>query len=111
MEKLEKYRNYIQKLLQERAKINRKNDDIETHLIFDTVRDRYQLLHIGWQEYDRIFDCPLYLDIKNDKIWVRQDFTDRAIADELLALGVPKEDIVLAFHAPYKRKFTGFAVE
>jgi len=25
-------------------------------------------------------------------------------------MGVPKEDIVLAYHAPYKRKFTEFAV-
>jgi hypothetical protein len=28
----------------------------------------------------------------------------------LVALGVPKEDIVLAFHAPYKRPYTGFGV-
>jgi hypothetical protein len=28
----------------------------------------------------------------------------------LLARGVPKEDIVLAFHPPYKRPYTGFAV-
>jgi hypothetical protein len=32
------------------------------------------------------------------------------MANELVALGVPKEDIVLAFHAPYKRQYTGFAV-
>ncbi|WP_279239774.1 element excision factor XisI family protein [Scytonema sp. UIC 10036] len=25
-------------------------------------------------------------------------------------LGVPKQDIVLGFHAPYKRKFTDYAV-
>ncbi|HEX6384245.1 MAG TPA: element excision factor XisI family protein, partial [Anaerolineae bacterium] len=32
------------------------------------------------------------------------------IANELVKSGVPKEDIVLAFHAPYKREYTGFAV-
>jgi hypothetical protein len=34
---------------------------------------------------------------------------DVGIANELVDMGVPKEDIVLAYHAPYKRKYTGFA--
>jgi hypothetical protein len=29
---------------------------------------------------------------------------------ELEQNGIPKEDIVLAFHAPYKRPYTGYAV-
>ena len=33
--------------------------------------------------------------------------TDLDIANELVALGVPKEDIVLAFHAPYKKTVYG----
>jgi XisI protein len=28
----------------------------------------------------------------------------------LVASGVPREDIVLAFHSPFKRRFTDFAV-
>jgi hypothetical protein len=32
------------------------------------------------------------------------------IALELMEKGVPKEEIVLAFHAPFRRKHTGFAV-
>ena len=30
------------------------------------------------------------------------------MANELVDLGVPEEDIVLAFRAPYKRKLTEF---
>jgi hypothetical protein len=33
-----------------------------------------------------------------------------SIADELVAMGVPKTDIVLAYHAPYNRQFTEFSV-
>jgi len=33
------------------------------------------------------------------------------IAEEFVKFGVPKEDIVLGFHAPYKRKHTGYAVD
>ena len=32
------------------------------------------------------------------------------IVSDLEALGVPKQDIVLGFHAPYKRNYTDYAV-
>ncbi len=52
----------------------------------------------------------LHLDIKDSKIWVQHDGTEIGFADELVKLGVPKEDIVLAFHEPFVRQYTGFAV-
>ena len=52
----------------------------------------------------------LHLDIKNAKIWIQHNGTEIDIADELVKLGVPKEDIVLAFHEPLMRQYTGFAV-
>ncbi|MDB9459416.1 element excision factor XisI family protein, partial [Dolichospermum circinale CS-545/17] len=38
-----------------------------------------------------------------------RDGTEIGVANELVEAGVPKQDIVLAFKAPYKRKFTDFA--
>jgi hypothetical protein len=52
----------------------------------------------------------LHIDIKNGKIWIQHDGTEDGIANEFVALGVPKEDIVLAYHIQYRRKHTGFAV-
>lgn len=52
----------------------------------------------------------LHLDIKNNKIWIQHDETEIDIANELVNLGIPKEDIVLAFHEPLVRQYTGFAV-
>jgi hypothetical protein len=57
-----------------------------------------------------MYGCVLHLDIKNGKIWIQQNGTEIGIADELVKLGVPKEDIVLAFHEPLMRQYTGFAV-
>ena len=51
------------------------------------------------------------LILKNGKIWIQHDGTEIGVANELVEWGVPKEDIVLAYHAPYKRQYTGFAVE
>ncbi|MEG3439296.1 element excision factor XisI family protein [Pannus brasiliensis CCIBt3594] len=49
-------------------------------------------------------------EIKNAKIWIQHDGTEVGIANELVKLGIPKEDIVLAFHEPLIRQYTGFAV-
>ncbi len=40
----------------------------------------------------------------------RADCTETGVANELVEMGVPKHDIILAFHAPYKRQYTGFGV-
>lgn len=36
--------------------------------------------------------------------------TDNPLVKEKHSAEFPKEDIVLAFHAPYKRPYTGYAV-
>jgi hypothetical protein len=50
------------------------------------------------------------VEIINNKIWIQCDNTEDGIALELVAAGIPKSDIVLAFHPPDVRKFTEFAV-
>ncbi|MCC5600951.1 XisI protein [Nostoc favosum] len=110
MEKLERYRTYIKKLLSDYASISPSDGEAETELVFDVERDRYQVVHTGWKNRQPMYGCVLHLDIKGDKIWIHHDGTEIGIADELVKLGVPKSDIVLAFHEPLVRQYTGFAV-
>jgi hypothetical protein len=109
MDKIETYRTYIQNILQRYGSFFPSTDDVETQYIFDTERDHYQLYLVGWEGYRWIHGCILHLDIKKNKIWIQHNGTEIGVADELVALGVSKEDIVLGFQAPYKRKYTGFA--
>ncbi len=106
-----RYRKFIKQLLTEYAQYKPSYGDIEVETIFDTENDHYQLVNVGWNGNRRIHGCVLHLDIKNGRIWIQHDGTEDGIANELVRLGVPKEQIVLAFHSPYKRQFTGFAVE
>lgn len=101
MDKIEQYRNYIQEIIQEYGQYKYSYGDIEAQMIFDTENEHYQLLNVGWHGNRRIRVCILHIDIKNNKIWIQHNGRE---------IGVPKEDIVLAFHAPYKRPYTGFAV-
>jgi hypothetical protein len=110
MEKLAHYRQLIQELLQTYSEMRSSNEDVEAEAVFDLQRDRYQIVHVGWSNNRRIYGCILHLDIRNDKIWIQNDGTEGGIALELIDRGVPKQDIVLGFHSPFKRQFTDFAV-
>jgi hypothetical protein len=52
----------------------------------------------------------VYVRLRDGKFWVEEDWTEEGIATALLTAGVPKEDIVLAFHEPKMRQYTDFAV-
>jgi hypothetical protein len=110
MAKLEQYREYIQNLLIKYGNYSYSEIDVEVQLIFDPIRDHYQILDVGWNGYDRIYNSVMHLDIKDGKIWIQRNTTDIQIAQELIEMGVPKEDIVLGLQAPYKRGYTQYGV-
>ena len=108
---VEQYRQFIRDLLSERANrvyIQQNAQEYEVQTVFDSERDHYQLLYVGWRGNKRDFGCVLHLDIKQGKIWIQHDGTEEGIANRLVEMGVPKQDIILAFHEPYVRQFTGF---
>jgi hypothetical protein len=109
MDKLATYRQHIQRFLEEYAAYPPSNGDVEMEPIFDTVHDHYLLKSVGWDGHQRVYGCLLHVDIKNGKIWIQHDLTEEGIANRLVEAGVPKSDIVLAFHSPFKRRFTEFA--
>jgi len=108
MEKLAQYRTYIKELLTRYGE-PASSPEVEVQVVADVEHDHYQLVHVGWQNNRRIYGCILHIDIKDDKIWIQHDGTEIGMANELVALGIPKEHIVLGFQAPYKRQFTDFA--
>lgn len=110
MERVKHYRQCIRKLLSEQAIPQEDNPDLECELVFDVEHDHYQLLDVGWEGLKRIYNCFIHLDIKNGKIWIQRNMTEVDIAQELVEMGVPKEDIVLGLHPPYKRLYTAYSV-
>jgi XisI protein len=110
MDKLAKYRQIVQDVLQEYAATPISNGQIDSQTIFDTTHDHYQILDVGWDKNRRIHDCALHLDIIDGKVWVQHNMTEMQIAQKLMAEGVAREDIVLGFQAPYAREYSGFAL-
>jgi hypothetical protein len=67
MDKLDHYRPCIQ-TLSERHRQPKTNDEVEDELLFDTIRDHYQLMCIGWRGLSRVYHTVLHFDIKDGKI-------------------------------------------
>ena len=109
VDKLTQYRQFIQQILTEYSQYKPAYGEVELELIADTTHDHYQLLSVGWNKLERIHGSILHLDIREGKIWIQYDGTEEGIANRLVEYGVPRDDIVLAFHPPYKRPYTTFA--
>ncbi|MEL7039011.1 MAG: XisI protein [Cyanobacteria bacterium J06592_8] len=110
MDKLEYYRSCIQTLLEKYSEFQHRNEDVENQLFFDSIRDHYQLMRVGWKGLQRVYYTVLHFDIKDEKIWLQHNATDIDMGQELIKMGIPQEDIVLGLHPPYKRPYTGYGV-
>lgn len=111
MDRIIFFRHSIRKLLTDYAKLVTRQDGIETQTIFDVEHDHYLLVHVGWRgDFHQVYGPVMHFDIKDGKVWVQYDGTDFDPVGELLDMGLRQDEIVLGFHAPYKRKYTGFAV-
>ena len=65
---------------------------------------------MGWQGNRKYRNIQVHIRIKNQKIYIEDDWTEEGTANELLREDVAKSDIVLAFHDPETRKLTESAV-
>lgn len=110
MDKLTKYRQIITQVLTEYTTIPYKYGDLTCELIVSQDANRFILITQGWEKDTRVHGCIVHLDIINNKIWIQRDSTEEGIAIDLEAAGIPKSDIVLAFHPQRLRKYTEYAV-
>jgi len=111
MDQLTEYPKLIEHILAEYISLcNRRPDsNIETFLIVDQPKGHYIWMNLGWQNGERITGITVYVRLRDGKFWIEEDWTENGIATDLIQAGVPKEDIVLAFHEPKIRQYTDFA--
>ncbi len=109
MDKLDRYREIVRRVIEDYARGKLSHGQIETEAIVDPVHNHYEVMHVGWDGVRRIHGTVVHIDIHDGKIWIQYDGTNRPVADELLAAGVPQDDIVLAWHPKELRHLTGFA--
>ena len=111
MDKLISYRQIIKDILSQYAELDNRQPapGVEYFMIADEERGHFMLFSLGWSQRRRVRSLKSYVRLKEGKFWIEHDLTEEGLATYLLEAGVPKEDIVLAFHAPEMRPFTEFA--
>lgn len=112
---IDQYRAALYQILEEYCAIfnqpsSDRLDDTISKLIVSNDQTRYLIIDEGWIGNKRVHALIFDAEIRNDKIWLHHDGLDHGITDELIAAGVPKDHIVLAFHPPHVRSHTGYAV-
>lgn len=110
MDKLETYRKIIREILSSYLNISYANANIRNRAAFDAENDQYLIISEGWDNKQHLHSCLIHIEIIQSKVWIICDNTEKGIANELVEADIPKEDIVLGFHEPNVRKYTGFAV-
>ncbi len=109
MDDLNAPRELVERVLCECARFYA-SPDARTLLAFDRSRDQYLILEEGWDGFRRIHVTFVHVELSEGKFWIQKDGTQDGIATDLLAAGVPRERIVLAFQHPDRRRYGDFAV-
>jgi hypothetical protein len=107
---LEQWRDILEKILQYYAALPYRYGDVITYVIVSRDYNHFMLVHEGWENNRRVHGLIVHAELRNDKIWIHYDGIEDGITDELVAAGVPKDRIVLAFHPPQLRQHTGYAI-
>ncbi len=92
------YRNIIKQLILRYAKLKPSHGNIRLDPVFDEANDRYALMQVGWDRQRRVRGNLIYLTLQNERVFIEYDGTETGITEELIAAGIPRDNIVLAFH-------------
>ncbi len=103
------WRDLIESLLTEETRVPVSYGDIALSTVFDRAQDHYLLMAVGWEGPKRVHAPLLHVDVIDGKVWIQHDGTERGIARDLEAAGVPKDRIVLAFQHLSRRRFGDYA--
>ena len=90
-------RHTIKQVLLEYAQLRPSHGAIRLDVVFDETRDHYALMQVGWDRGRRVRGNLLYITLRDGKVYIEYDGIGHGITDDLIAKGIPKDKIVLAF--------------
>jgi hypothetical protein len=100
----------IEYVLEDYASIPYSHGDVSRKTAFDRIRGRFLLMIDGWENERRVHGCLIDIQVKDDKVWIERDGTEDGVALDFGRMGIPNDQIVLAFYAPDLRQDTNYAV-
>ncbi len=110
-QQIDRYQALVIDFLSEQQDPATTTEEYRRLMLADKEHRHYQLIATGWASPSQYVDAILiHLAIKpTGKVWLLENSTDLHVAEELVARGINKTDIVLAFHPPQYRALSGYA--
>lgn len=109
MDKTLKYRNIITEYLHSITLNWTNNPGEEVQVVCSQDGRHFLVVNYGWSQQGHLHSVPIHLEIRDGKVWIQENLTEIEIDNDLLALGIPKSDIVLGVLPPEYRRYSGFA--
>ena len=68
MDKLDRYREILTRIVNDYASVRYSHGDIQAEPVIDRERDHYEVMHIGWNKRRRVHGTVIHLDIRDGKM-------------------------------------------
>lgn len=98
----------LEKILTYHANLPYRYGEVVTSVVVSGDRKHFLLINEGWEGQRRVYGTVVHAEIRGGKIWLHHDGIEEGITEDLVAAGVPKERIVLAFLPPDVRHHSGY---
>jgi hypothetical protein len=105
-EKLNRYREILQQVVERHAAMATEPAEPESVPICDPVHGNYLLMDVGWEPEGRAYYVVFHLRLKDGKVRIERDGIEYGIARDLIEAGIPEEDIVMAYYGREPRPLT-----
>ena len=100
LDKLNRYRELLQKVIERHAALKPSNRKLDSLAIADTKTDNYLMMDIGNDELGRVDDVIIHLRLRDDgKVLIEYDGIEYGVAQDLLEAGIASEDILFNMYA------------
>ena len=77
----------------------------EVELLFDDEHHHYMAYRVGWVKHKRIHFCLVHIDIRDDTVIIQANNTEDPIDEDLMAHGIPGDNICLGLLPPDVREY------
>ncbi|MFN8488601.1 MAG: XisI protein [Caldilineaceae bacterium] len=95
---VEQYKKSVKQFLSTYESLH--TEHLHVELLFDDVRLRYMAVRVGWINRKRIHLCLIHIEICDGFLIIQCNNTEDLIIDELEALGISRQKIILGFLPP-----------
>ncbi|MEB3178342.1 MAG: XisI protein [Nostocaceae cyanobacterium] len=91
------YRDIVKQVISKYSQLRPSHGNIRLDAVFDDTQQRYALMQVGWDRKRRVSGDIIYITLQNGKVYIEYDGIEQGITKELIAMGIPENDIILAF--------------